>query len=89
MIMCSYQEWERFTRRAERLIDEDQVREFAERAAAKLEALAEELRVWASRSATDWAGGCDRRSRPEWVAFPTVFSPPAVGYGCRLDRADR
>jgi primosomal protein N'' len=65
--MCSYHEWERFARRAESLIDEDQVRVLAERAAAKLEALAEELRAWASRSGTDWAAGCDRRSRPEWI----------------------
>jgi hypothetical protein len=66
--MCSYQEWERFARRAEKLIDEDRVREFAERAAAKLEEFAQELRVWASRSGTDWASGCGRRSRPEWFA---------------------
>lgn len=64
--MCSYQEWERFARGAERLVDEDQVREFAERAAAKLEALAEELRGWASRSGTECGSGSGRRSRPEW-----------------------
>jgi hypothetical protein len=65
--MCSYQQWERVARNAERLIDEEQVRDLAERAAAKLEALAEELRVWATRPGTDWPGRCGRRSRPEWV----------------------
>jgi hypothetical protein len=65
--MCSNHEWERFARRAEKLIDDDQVRELAERAAAKLEAIAQELRGWASRSG-DWASGCGRHSRPEWYA---------------------
>ena len=66
--MCSDQQWERFARRAESLIDEDQVRELADRAATKLETLAQELRAWASRSGTDWASGCGRRSRPVWFA---------------------
>jgi hypothetical protein len=66
--MCSNNDWERFARRAETLIDEDRVRELAERAAVKLEALAQELRGWASRPGTDWARGCGRRSRPEWFA---------------------
>jgi hypothetical protein len=64
--MCSYQEWERFARRTEGLIDEDQARELAKRAAAKLEALAQELRVWASPSGTDRASGCGGRARPQW-----------------------
>jgi hypothetical protein len=64
--MCSYREWERSERRTEGLIDEDQVRKLAERAAAKLEELAHELRVWASPSGTDWASGCGRRARPRW-----------------------
>jgi hypothetical protein len=67
LTVCSYQEWERSARRAERLIDQDQVRDLAERAAAKLEELAEELRVWASRPGTDRASGCGRRSRADWM----------------------
>jgi hypothetical protein len=64
--MCGYQEWERFARRTEGLIDEGQVRKLAERAAIKLEELAQELRVWASPSGTDWASGRGRRARPRW-----------------------
>ena len=65
--MCSYHEWERFRFRAQELIDEDQVRQLVSDAAARLEALAEELKAWAGSSDSDWGCSHGRRSRPEWV----------------------
>jgi hypothetical protein len=66
--MCSHQEWERFTRRFEETIGEGQVREFVADAAARIEALVEELkrRACAPEDA-DWACGRGRRSRTQWV----------------------
>jgi hypothetical protein len=67
--MCSYQEWERFTRRIQQAVDEDELREFVADAAARIEAFAEELKSRARAPAgADWARGCGRRSRNEWVA---------------------
>jgi hypothetical protein len=66
--MCSHQEWEGFTRRFEDTIGERQVREFVADAAARIEALVDELkrRACAPEDA-DWACGRGRRSRTQWI----------------------
>jgi hypothetical protein len=67
--MCSYQEWERVARRVQEAVDEGQVREFVADAAARIEALIDELKSWAcAPEDADWVRGRGRRSRTEWVA---------------------
>jgi hypothetical protein len=67
--MCSYEEWERFTRRIQEAVDEGQLREFVADAAGRVEALVDELKDWAcAPEDADWACARGRRSRPEWVA---------------------
>ena len=67
--MCSYQEWERFTRRFQEAIDEGQVREFVADAIARIETLIDEFKPGACAPENrDWASGRGRRGRPEWVA---------------------
>jgi hypothetical protein len=68
--MCSYQQWESLGRRFHEAVDEDQVREFVADAAARVEALVEELMSRArDPENADWGcGGRHHRSRTEWVA---------------------
>jgi hypothetical protein len=67
--MCSYQEWERFTHRVQEAVDEGQLREFVADAAARIEALVNELKgCGCPAHNADWVGGRGRRSRTEWVA---------------------
>jgi hypothetical protein len=67
--MCSYQEWESLWRRFQDGVDEGQLREFVADAAARIEALVDELKSRACASDdADWVRGCGRRSRTEWVA---------------------
>ena len=65
--MCGYQEWERFTRRVQESVDEGQLREFVADAAARIEALVNELMgCGCPGENADWVGGRGRRSRTEW-----------------------
>jgi hypothetical protein len=67
--MCSYDEWDRLVHRFETAVDDDRVREFVSGAAVLMEALIDELKVWAcAPEGGDWVRGPGRRSRPEWVA---------------------
>jgi hypothetical protein len=67
--MCSYQEWERVTRRVQDAVDEGQLREFLADAAARVEAFVDDLKGQAcAPEDPDWARGRHRRSRTEWVA---------------------
>jgi hypothetical protein len=67
--MCSYEEWERLARVVHERVDEHQVREFVAGAAARVEALVDELECWACSSQdADRIRGRARRSRREWVA---------------------
>jgi hypothetical protein len=67
--MCSYQEWERLTRRLQEGIDEGPLREFLADAVARVELLGDELKGWScAPENADWACGRGRRSRTEWVA---------------------
>lgn len=66
--MCNREEWDRFARRAYKMIDEDQVRELVEDAAVRLEGFAEELRRWAQSTGPECAGGTARPTRRTWVA---------------------
>jgi hypothetical protein len=65
--MCSYQEWERLTSRLQEAVDDGRLREFLADAAARVEALVDELkgRACAPEDA-DWVGS--RHSGTEWVA---------------------
>jgi hypothetical protein len=67
--MCSYQEWERLTRRFQAADVEDDLREFVADAMTRLEAFLEDLKGHAcARQDDEWIRGCRRRSRTEWVA---------------------
>jgi hypothetical protein len=67
--MCSYEEWEKVARRVQEAVDERQVGEFVSDAAARVEALIDELKRWAcTPEDTDWVREHGRRSRTEWVA---------------------
>jgi hypothetical protein len=68
-LMCSYQEWERVARHVREAVDEGQVREFVADAAARVEALVDELKGYGcATDNADWARGRGRRSRTDWVA---------------------
>ncbi len=67
--MCSSKEWERVARRVHERVDEDQVREFVAGAAARVEALIDELGCWACQpEGTNWVRGRGRRTWREWIA---------------------
>jgi hypothetical protein len=67
--MCSHEEWENFRRRVEQAVDDGQLWEFVEDAAARLEAFMGQLRrsgCWSEDA--EWVRGRGRRSRTEWAA---------------------
>ena len=67
--MCSYQEWERVTRRVQEAVDEGQLREFVADAAARVEAFLADLKSWGCASEdAGWVRERGRRSGTEWVA---------------------
>ena len=67
--MCTYQEWERVTRRVQEAVDEGQLREFLADAAARAEAIVDDLKRRAcTQEDPRWIRGRGRRSRTEWVA---------------------
>jgi hypothetical protein len=67
--MCSYQEWERLRRRLQDAVDDGQLRELVADAAARIEALVDELKTRAcAPEDADWVRGRGRRSGTEWVA---------------------
>jgi hypothetical protein len=67
--MCTHEEWEGLRRRFQGAIDEGELREFVADTVARVAAFVDELgsRACAAQGA-DWARGCGRRSRAEWVA---------------------
>ncbi len=67
--MCTYQEWERVTRRVQEAVDEGQLREFLADAAARVEAFVDDLKRRAcAQEDAGWVRERGRRSRTEWVA---------------------
>lgn len=59
----------RLKRRFEAAVDEGQLMELVEDAAARIEALMDEIRSRAcGPEADDWIRRCGRHSRTEWVA---------------------
>jgi hypothetical protein len=66
--MCSQAEWERFKRRVEESVEEGELRDLLADAAARVEALVEDIVSHAcAPERRDWGCGRARRSRPEWV----------------------
>jgi hypothetical protein len=66
--MCSQPEWDRLRRRFEDAIESEDLRYLISEAAAHLEDLIEEIKVWGcSAENPEWARRRQRRSRPEWV----------------------
>ena len=66
--MCSQTDWQSFARRFEESIEEGHLREFVSDAAARVEALIDEIMSCAcAPEHAEWARGRRRRSRPEWV----------------------
>jgi hypothetical protein len=67
--MCSHEEWESLRRRFQEAVDEGQLREFVSDTVAHVEAFVDELKSRAcAHEDADWARGCGRRSRTDWVA---------------------
>jgi hypothetical protein len=67
--MCNHEEWQNVRRRVEQAVDENQLRELVEDAAARVEALMDQLKrsgCWSQDA--EWVRGRGRRSRTEWVA---------------------
>ena len=66
--MCSRAEWDYFVRRVEDAVEEGQLRDFISDAAARIDALIDEITAWACPAEkAEWVRGRRRRSRPEWV----------------------
>ena len=66
--MCSKAEWERLRRRVEDAVESDDLRSFMSEAAARVEALIDEIKLWSCASEnSEWTRPCERRSRPDWV----------------------
>ncbi len=67
--MCSYQEWDRLTRRVQEAVDDGQLRQFLADAAACVEEFVDDLKSQACPPEdSDWVRGRGRRSRTDWVA---------------------
>jgi hypothetical protein len=66
--MCSHAEWEHLARRVEESIDEGHLRDFVSDAAARLQALIDEIMsCGCAPENAEWVRGRGRRSRTEWV----------------------
>ena len=66
--MCSQAEWERFKRTVEESVEDGELRDLLADAAARVEALVEDIMSHAcTPEQRDWGCGRARRSRPEWV----------------------
>ena len=66
--MCSKAEWERLRRRVEDAVESEDLRSFMSDAAARVEALIDEIKLWTCASEkAEWIRRCERRSRPDWV----------------------
>jgi hypothetical protein len=66
--MCSRTEWDCFVRRVEDAVEEGQLRDFVSDAAARIDALIDELAAWACPPENaERFRGPRQRSRPDWV----------------------
>jgi len=66
--MCSNAEWEKLRRRVEDAVESEDLRSFMSEAAARVEALIDETKLWTCASEkVEWIRRCERRSRPNWV----------------------
>jgi hypothetical protein len=66
--MCSRTEWDYFVRRVEDAVEEGQLRDLVSDAAARIDALIEEITAWACPPENaERFRGRRQRSGPEWV----------------------
>jgi hypothetical protein len=66
--MCSRAEWDDLRRRAEDALASEDLRELMSEAAARFEALIDEIKVWAcAPDDAEWVRRCQWRPRSEWV----------------------
>jgi hypothetical protein len=66
--MCSHPEWDKLRRQVEDAIESEDLRYLISEAAAQLEGLIEEIKVWGCKAENpEWVRRRQRRSRPEWV----------------------
>ena len=66
--MCSHAEWEKLRRRVEDAVESEDLRSLMSEAAARVEALVDEIKLWTCASENaEWIRRCGRRSRPDWV----------------------
>jgi hypothetical protein len=67
--MCNYAEWENLLRRVEDAVEEGHVRDFVSDAAARIDALIDEITGWGcGPENTPWVRGRGPGSQREWVA---------------------
>jgi hypothetical protein len=66
--MCSHEEWQKLRRSFEQTVEAGDLRDLVSEAAARVEALIDELKIWTCPAENaEWVRGSRRRSRPEWV----------------------
>jgi hypothetical protein len=66
--MCSHADWERLRRGVEDTVNSEDLRELMSEAAARIETLIDEIKVWTcAPEDAERVRRCQRRSRSEWV----------------------
>jgi hypothetical protein len=66
--MCSRTEWDYFVARVEDAVEDGQLRDFISDAAARIDALIDEITAWACPAEkAEWVRGRRPRGRPEWI----------------------
>lgn len=66
--MCGQAEREKLRRRVENALESEDLRNLMSEAAARVEALIDEIKLWTcAPENADWVRRCQRRSRPESV----------------------
>jgi hypothetical protein len=66
--MCSQAEWDKLRRRVEDAVESEDLRNLMSEAAARVEALIDEIKVWTcAPENAGWVRRCQRRSRSQWA----------------------
>jgi hypothetical protein len=66
--MCSRTEWDYFVARVEDAVEDGQLRDFISDAAARIDALIDEITAWVCPAEkAEWVRGRQPRGRPEWI----------------------
>ncbi|TMK95595.1 MAG: hypothetical protein E6G34_14325 [Actinobacteria bacterium] len=66
--MCGQAEWDKLRGRVEDAVESEDLRNLMSEAAARAEALIDEIKVWTcAPENADWSRRAHRRSRAKWV----------------------